>query len=202
MNINVKTNIITILVDGFMSENVEPKKQWKGFLDYFKNNETMFYFYKWPASKMPNIFFNDASYRAELSGAILAYLLISNKFKKFQINLIGYSLGNHVIKYCIMELYKIYCNSGRTHFANLKNVIFIAGATEISNNNEWKNYIKKLIGDRIINCYSKNDDFVLGELYNFYKNGRPIGLEPLSILDNDNSQNLQLVKNYEFSYGH
>ena len=189
VNINVKTNIITILVDGFMSENKEPKKQWKGFLDYFKNNETMFYFYKWPASKMPNIFFNDASYRAELSGAILAYLLISNKFKKFQINLIGYSLGNHVIKHCIMELYKIYCNSGRTHFANLKNVIFIAGATEISNNNEWKNYIKKLIGDRIINCYSKNDD-VLGELYTFYKtNGRPIGLEPLSILDNDKTFN-------------
>ncbi|MBP5332557.1 MAG: hypothetical protein J6Y66_00080, partial [Bacteroidales bacterium] len=49
VNINVKTNNITILVDGFMSENDDPKKKWKPLLDFFNNNETMFYFYGWPA---------------------------------------------------------------------------------------------------------------------------------------------------------
>ena len=200
VNINVKTNSITILVDGFMSEDDNPKRKWKAFLDYFKNNETMFYFYGWPASNL-SVRFNHASERASLCGYILAYLLISQKFKHFQINLIGFSLGNQIIKHCLKALYKIFVTSGGTHFANLKNIIFIAGATQIKNVNKWKTIFKKLIGDRIINCYS-NSDYALKWLYKAYKSKTAIGSGPLLIEDNENSQRCQLVENYEFFHFH
>ena len=198
VNINVKTNNITILVDGFMSENDDPKKKWKPLLDFFNNNETMFYFYGWPASSKPSFRFNQASERANLCGYILAYILISQKFKHFQISLIGFSLGNQIIKHCLKALYKIFVISRGTHFANLKNIIFIAGATQIKKLNKWKKIFKELIGDRIINCYSR-DDFALRKFYKIYKAKKtPIGIEPLLIEDNDNSQRCQLVENNEF----
>ena len=202
VNINVKTNNITILVDGFMSQNKNPKEQWKTLLDYFDNNETMFYFYRWPSSTIPSLRFNEASERASLCGYFLAFLLISKKFKHFQINLIGFSLGNQVIKHCLKALYKIFEISRGTHFANLKNIIFIAGAIQIKNVNKWKTIFKKLIGDRIINCYSKEDD-VLGTLYKLYKSEKTaIGSGPLLVEDYNNSQRYQLVENREFTYGH
>ncbi len=52
--------------------------------------------------------FLEARERAKICGKILAYMLISSEYlRKFQINLIGFSLGNHVIKHCIKELDKI-----------------------------------------------------------------------------------------------
>ena len=70
----------------------------------------------------------DAKKRAKLCGKILAYILISsNFFKDFEINLVGYSLGNDVLKYCIKKLIKLH-KIDKNNFVNLKNYILI-GAT-------------------------------------------------------------------------
>lgn len=114
-------------------------------------------------------------------------------FNGFQINLIGFSLGNHVITNCLRELYEMESN------IKLKNIICIAGATQMDDKDKWKKIIEKLVVDRFINCYSKNDE-ILGQLYKTAtgKNS-PIGLSEL-IIKNDKEKDL--VHNYQFSYGH
>ena len=140
--------------------------------------------------------FLNAKELAKICGKILAYMLVSSEYlRKFQMNLVGFSLGNHVIKHCIKELYRI---KNYKKIVKLKNVIFIAGATQISNSLKWKNYINELITDRIINCYSKNDE-ALSIGYKFATKKGPIGLNELIIKD-DNKNNM--VENYQFSYGH
>ena len=199
MDANKSSNIITILIDGFRTEHKAEHTQFEDFFDFFKK-ETLFYVYKWPSFTKLGINFLEASKRARLCGILLAYILITKEFKNYQINLIGFSLGNHVIKHCIKALYNVYQTSNGAKFANLKNIIFIAGATKIGNKNKWKNYIKKLIGERVINCYSKND-FALSFGYSLAMDKKAIGLEPLIITDNEN-ENKQLVENYEFQFGH
>jgi hypothetical protein len=199
MSSNINTNIITILIDGFRSEDKVESIQWEGFLDYFQN-QTFFYSYKWPSYGDLGWNFFEAQKRAEICGDILANIIVTKQFKDYQINLVGFSLGNHVINHCLQTLYEIYQTSEGAKFANLKNIILIAGATEIENSDKWRNCIKKLIGERIINIYSKNDNVI--SLSNFLKIlKRPIGMRPLKITDNENP-NKKLVENYEFKYGH
>jgi len=194
MNPNVKnSNTITILIDGFRTEKRIESNQWEGFLNYF-DNQTLFYAYKWPSFGDFGFQFFEARKRAEICGKILANIIITKMFKDYQINLVGFSLGNHVINHCLQTLYKIYQTSGGSKFANLKNIILIAGATKIKDINEWRDIIKKLIGERIINCYSKKD-YVLKILRN------PIGSMHLKINDNENPEK-ELVENYEFQFGH
>ena len=197
MNININSNTITILIDGFRTENKDESIQWEGFLNYFEN-QTLFYSYKWPSFGRLGWNFPKAKERAEICGEILANIIITNQFKDYQINLIGFSLGNHVINHCLQTLYEIYQISEGAKFANLKNIIFIAGATQIDNTDKWRNCIKKLIGERIINIYSKKDyAIVCSKLFI----ERPIGRSPLKIIDDENPGK-ELVKNYEFQYGH
>ena len=198
MNSNINSNTITILIDGFRTENKVESIQWEGFLNYFEN-QTLFYSYKWPSF---NASFNflKAQKRAEICGEILANIIITKQFKDYQINLVGFSLGNHVINHCLQTLYEIYQTSGGAKFANLKNIILIAGATKIENSFEWRDCIKKLIGERVINIYSKKDDVIFcANFFGFLE--KPIGMRPLKIIDNENPKK-ELVENYEFQYGH
>ena len=209
---NVYSNTITILIDGFTTQGKNPLEQWKGLVDFF-DNESMFYFYNWPSDSVENILnkgvfkainnasihFASAKNRAKVCGKLLAYILYSSKFfPNFQINLIGFSLGNHVLKNCIKELGKINNNK---NFVKIKNVILIAAATRISNKNIWKKYIEEIIIDRFINCYSKEDD-VLKWLFGLCMLKQAVGND---ILEIKNDNNVNLVSNYDFTlnkFGH
>ena len=214
LDANIFSNTITIIIDGFTTQTQNQIKEWKDLVNSFQN-ETMFYFYKWPTDSFKNIFdkgilnglmnisknFYSATARAKICGKLLALILLSSKFfKNFQINLIGFSLGNHVIKHCLKELYK-YNNINKKNFIKLKNVILIAGATHISGNKLWKQYIENYIIDRFINCYSRVDE-VLSLAYAKCMSKKAVGSEELIIKD-DNGNNM--VKNYDFTldnFGH
>jgi hypothetical protein len=214
LDVNIFSNTITIIVDGFTTQTQNQINEWKDLVNLFQN-ETMFYFYKWPTDSFKNIFdkgildglrdisknFYSATARAKVSGKLLAYILLSSKFfKNFQINLIGFSLGTHVIKHCLKELYK-YNNINNKNFTKLKNVILIAGATHISGNKLWKQYIENFIIDRFINCYSEADK-VLSFAYNMCMSKKAVGSGEL-IIEDDNGNNM--VKNYDFTpenFGH
>ena len=209
---NIYSNTITILIDGFTTEDKNHIDQWRGLIEYF-DKETLFYCFKWPSDSQNNIFkegifngikkvskcFVSAKNRAKICGKMLAYILLSNNFfNNFQINLIGFSLGNHVIKHCIKELYKL---NNFNHFVKLKNVILIAAATHIKNKNLWEKYIEEMIIDRFINCYSKVDK-VLSLAYSTCMLKEAQGNYPLEI-KNEKGQNL--VLNYDFTpdnFGH
>lgn len=192
----IKSNTITILIDGFRTQLKEPYDQWKKLIKELES-ETIFYFFKWPSGNfgynLMNHFCNSKE-RAKFSGKLLAHILISNQFLKgYQINLIGFSLGNQVIKHCLYEL-----NLMKSNF-RLKNVILIAGATQIKNEKAMKEIIENYIVDKFINCYSKND-YILNKFY-IPATGQndPVGLNELII---KNDKNINLVTNYEFQSGH
>ena len=76
---------------------------------------------------------------SKFAGILLADILISNQiFNNYQINLVGFSLGANVIKYCIKEL-SIYNNkyNYKDNYVTLKNVILIGGATHIKHEDKW-----------------------------------------------------------------
>jgi hypothetical protein len=218
---NIFSNTITILVSGYTNEESNPIDNWKDFINYFKK-ETMFYHFNWPSSTIPKVFFTfwkcitqfkKATLRAEICGKILAYIIYSNTiFKNFQINLVGFSLGNHVIKHCIKELYNLNHNSGNInnpilltkneniYQINIKNIIFIAGATHLKKRYKWKNYINETIIDKCNNCHTDND-WVLKYLYRPAMSKIPLGIEKVNI----NHENKNLIENYDFhkyGFGH
>ena len=213
----VFTNTITIIIDGFTTEDSDPMEKWKHFINYFKR-ESMFYFFKWPSDSFNNIknqgikkalrfgskSFSTATERAKICGKILAYIIYSNEiFKNFQINLVGFSLGNHVIKYCIKELSKLnelYANNKEDNEMFLKNVILVAAATSLKHQDKWIKYAREIIVDKFKNCFSKVDK-VLQYLYGLCMMKTAIGRDELNIIYN----NKNLVENYDFTpynYGH
>ena len=192
----IKSNTITILIDGFRTQLREPFKQWEKLIDALKS-DTIFYFYRWPSGNfgynMINHFSNTKE-RAKFSGKLLAHILESNQFLKgYQINLIGFSLGNQVIKYCLYELNRI-----KSKFI-FKNVILIAAAIQLKEEATIKEIIENMIADKFINCYSKKD-YVLNKFY-IPATGQndPVGLNELII---KNNENINLVNNHEFQSGH
>ena len=218
---NIFSNTKTILISGYTNEESNPIDNWKDFINYFKK-ETMFYHFNWPSSTIPKVFFTfwkcitqfkKATLRAEICGKILAYIIYSNTiFKNFQINLVGFSLGNHVIKHCIKELYNLNHNSGNInnpilltkneniYQINIKNIIFIAGATHLKKRYKWKNYINETIIDKCNNCHTDND-WVLKYLYRPAISKIPLGIEKVNI----NHENKNLIENYDFhkyGFGH
>ena len=193
---SIKSNTITILIDGFRTQLREPYKQWEKLINALKS-DTIFYFYRWPSGNfgynMINHFSNTKE-RAKFSGKLLAHILESNQFLKgYQINLIGFSLGNQVIKYCLYELNRI-----KSKFT-FKNVILIAAAIQLKEEATIKEIIENMIADKFINCYSKKD-YVLNNFY-IPATGQeyPVGLNELII---KNNENINLVNNYEFQSGH
>ena len=222
---NVFSNNIVIIIDGFLNENSNPMVKWKDFIDYFKK-EAMFYYYRWPSDSWYNVLnkwipifcslggqFRSANVRAKIAGKILAYIIYSNTiFKNFQINLVAFSLGNHVIKHCIKELYKLNYNMKNidktiilskpenNYPIYIKNVIFCAAATYFKNINSWIRYKQEIIVDKFKNCYS-DEDWILGLPYLLSMFTFPIGKYKLNI----NYKGKNLVENYDFSkynFGH
>ena len=222
---NVFSNNIVIIIDGFLNEDSNPIVKWKDFIDYFKK-EAMFYYYRWPSDSWDNFIdkwipifrslggqFRSANVRAKIAGKILAYIIYSNTiFKNFQINLVAFSLGNHVIKHCIKELYKLNYNMKNidktiilskpenNYPIYIKSVIFCAAATYFKNINSWIRYKQEIIVDKFKNCYS-DEDWVLGLPYLLSMFTFPIGKDKLNI----NYKGKNLVENYDFSkynFGH
>ncbi len=205
------SNLITILISGFGSENDTFSLSWKIFIDNDPTNTT-YYFYRWPGDSSLNIFlkslplslghlvfntklpqiFKESKERAANSGKLLALILKSRKFfgdKK--INLVGFSLGCHVIKFCLKELG---CSDEGKNIIN--NVLFLGGATTFKNKSSWFNLLNKIVKGRIINCFSKKDE-VLKNLYTRYSEKDPIGGDKLDI--NDGRGGKTIVENYDFT---
>ena len=137
-------------------------KQWNDFIEYFKN-ETNIYFYNWAEASENQILKNgdkkkivkktedyiSARKKAKLSGKLLAYILYSFKFfKEFQINLVGFGLGNNVIKQCLKELLGL---NNVNKFIKIKNVILISAVNHMKKINLWKIFMENLIIDKFIN---------------------------------------------------
>ena len=171
-------SIVTISISGLYSSFSDNEEDWKylinGIEKIYKNNIT--YYYNWPSSYINlldliiNISdFNQTKKKAKYCGQILGLIIASNIFfPNCKINLIAFSLGNHVLKYCLKQLEKY----DKLHLIN--DIIFIAGATTLSK--KWENRFNKVNG-KIFNCYSSHD---LALLYSYTITGKnPIGINEL-----------------------
>ena len=208
---NYYSSEITILISGFGAESDNHSILWKNLIS--SNRSAMFYFYQWPGDSFMKIIlksipnkiplingiqvfdssisnaFLSAKKRAKICGKILGLILSSKKFfENCQINLIGFSLGTHIIKNCIKELYNLTIENNI-----INNVMFIAGATHIQQM-KWNNIFNEVVNGRIINCYSKND-YVLKYLFQPCVEKKPIGWDKLIIDDENNSK----IENYNMT---
>ena len=202
---NRKSHTITILISGFLSQ-LDDFDSWKLFYDFDKENSN-YYLFKWPSSNvltfvvrtLSNIFFSGTSFlccykKAECAGKILALFLLSNKeFYDCQINLVGFSLGCHVLINCLKEL-----NEFRNNKFMINNVLLMGGATVIEDSDKilWRNIFRENVAGRIINCFSTFDD-VLSYLFKVCIMKTPIGIQKLNIKDENGEY--QIVEDYDFS---
>ena len=155
---NEKT--ILILISGYLSSNSDHFDEWNQLINLYKKRfpNPIIYFLNWPSSdiSLQKLIFHRRDFRktrerAKYCGKLLALMMMSDKiFNGFKINLAAFSLGNHVLKNCLKELE----NFGRLDIIN--NIIFLAGATNITNSYKWENRLKSISGN-IINCYSDVD---------------------------------------------
>ena len=98
--------------------------------------------------------FEEAYKNASISGEILSYIIGSkNFFGNAKINLVGHSLGCRVIYCCLEEL--------KTDYKNLtgiiNDIIFLAGATELSDDDFGK-IVKEYVNGRFIHCFNTDDE--------------------------------------------
>jgi hypothetical protein len=203
-------NTITIFVSGFGSQNDIHCVEWKKYIEYDQNST--YYFYHWPGYTFPKIIwaslpltltgikfdtnlpkvFMDSIKKAKSSGKFLSLILRSRLFfGNRQINLVGYSLGCHVIKHCLKEL-----STGEDGKNLINDVTFMAGATTFKNKLNWHRILTKLVGGRIINCHSEVD-YILKYLYRSCTDKIPIGMRSIDINDGINLRNI--VENYDFT---
>ena len=205
------SNIVTILISGFGSENDVHSLTWKLYIENDPINST-YYFYHWPGDSFTKIFmkslpmnfgqlildsnlpgvFDNSKQKAENSGKLLSIILASRKFfGDLKINLVGFSLGCHVIKHCLKEM---------RDFENSENIIndvlFMGGATTFKKQSGWYNIFNKIVKGRIINCYSKKDN-ILGKLYSKCTGKDPIGQNKLDIKNGKEGKNI--IENYDFT---
>ena len=138
--------------------------------------------------------FRNASRKAGLSGKLLGTLLASKQFFPFQsVTLVGFSLGVHVIKNCIKQMYKINKYTEIDCRDVIENVILIAGATSMyKKEGKYKDIFNTIVSRNIIQCYSKADD-VLNVLYRTAMNKEPVGISELKL------NGLEKIKNCDFS---
>ena len=225
INNNINSNTITIIIDGYADEknkkekkkdinsiaqNTNRLKEWNDFIGYFKN-ETNIYFYNWADASEKQILWNgdkkkiikkNENYKisrnkAKLSGKLLAYILYSFKFfKEFQINLIGFGLGNNVIKQCLKELYGL---NNVNKFITIKNVILISAVNHMKKIYLWKKYMEDIIIDKFINCYSTVDEILKAlSLIGGEENKNLISAGNKALLFK-NSNGVNMVLNYDFT---
>ena len=150
---------ICILIDGKYSNRYNLPTL-HSYLYQNINSNCDFYTYKWQTpTNNAELYYNKKV--AKFYGKLLAYIITSRTIFKFQcINLIGYSLGCHVIKHCLIELNKISSKIDTDDILN--DVIFIGGATNL-NMVKFPNILNN-IGGRVINVFSERD--VLLKEYN------------------------------------
>ena len=203
----VTSNTVTILISGFGSENDIHSIEWKKYIESAPMN-TNYYFYHWPGdslakiilkslpigkldSDLPQVFL-ESKKKAVISGKLLALIIKSNKFfENRQINLVAFSLGNHVVKNCIKEL-----SNYNDCKCIINDVTLIAGATTLKNKINWYNRFTKVVGGRIVNCFSEKD-YVLKLLYSNCTGNYPIGSHEVFI--NDGLDGNNIVENYNFT---
>ena len=133
----------------------------------------------------PEEIFIRAMNNAKYSGQLLACILICKKFFNIQtINLIGFSLGCHVIKNCIKFLYNIDKNYNIDCSDIIKDVYLIAGATTIKEEkiDIYRNIFSEIINGKLVNAFSMEDE-VLNNLYKYARNKKPIGNSKLDLGD-------------------
>ena len=148
----------------------------------------------------PGKSFVDSSNKAALSGKILALILSSKLFFKFQsITLIGFSLGTHVAKHCLKQMYELQFKHNIQCDNIIKDVVLIAGATCMKGNEEkFKNIFSNMINGKLINCFSK-EDLVLNYLYTSCMDKKPIGNSKLELNGYENLVNIDFTP---FHLGH
>lgn len=93
--------------------------------------------------------FNLAKNRSEKAGRILADALINKVQGERPITLVGYSLGAHVIYFCLKTL------AERKAFGLVDTVVFI-GAPIPSNRKHWQ-VMRSVIAGKLFNVYSESD---------------------------------------------
>ena len=181
---------ITIIVDGsifndilLISNNKELSHK-EIFCSFFTNNEynnTDFYCYDWQSINYEE---NSQTKKvAKFYGKLLAYIIISREIFTFQtINLIGFSMGCNIIKYCLLEINKL--NEKSIYSDIINNVIFIGGCTNIKMD-KHPNIFESIVG-KIINIFSKTDK----DLIEYDKTA--IGLNPLET-KNENVDKYQII---------
>ena len=199
------SDTVTILVSGFLSENCKHEEDWKNYIEFYGKENNTFYCFQWPSEtpgstvfkSLNNLFelrfnnlgvvFKNSKQNAKVSGNLLGLLLTEGLFfQSKQINLVGFSLGCHVVKNCIRELYQ----NGKTGDDKLLgDVKFFGGATCLENKQNWQKIFKETIGGSIYNFYSKEDD-VLKKLFKLCIHKEPIGLKELLL---ENSYNVDLT---------
>ena len=142
----------------------------------------------------------DSSNKAALSGKILAFILASKLFFKFQtITLIGFSLGTHVAKHCLKQMYEFQFKHNIQCDNIIKDVVLIAGATCMKGNEDkFKNIFSNMINGKLINCFSK-EDLVLNYLYTSCMDKKPIGNSELELNGYKNLINIDFTP---FHLGH
>ena len=138
--------------------------------------------------------FVDCKNKATLSGKILGLILASKLFLKFQtVTLVSFSLGTHVTKNCIKQMYNLHYKEHIPCNDIIKNVILIAGATSmIKKEEKYKHIFSKMINGKFINCYSKEDQ-VLNILYTGSMNKKPIGNSELELNGYENLKNIDFT---------
>ena len=148
----------------------------------------------------PGKSFIDSSSKAALSGKILAFILASKVFFQFQtVTLVGFSLGTHVTKNCIKQMYKLHYKEHIPCNDIIKDVVLIAGATCMKDKEDkYKNIFSKMINGKFINCFSKEDQ-VLNILYTGCMKKKPIGNSELELNGYENLKNIDFTP---FHLGH
>lgn len=185
---------VTILISGFLSQHSNHAIEWKEYIMNYKPKTNIFFF-QWPSESIftalikicaNNLkikieegpeFFQKAKANAKISGEILALILREIPiFKDKKINLVGFSLGCHVIKYCLEELWK----SSNDDNAFINDVTIFGGATTFINEEKWSRVLKEVVKGNFYNCYSTHDN-ILSFLYQPCIFKKPLGLYPSKI---------------------
>ena len=158
---DINSTQITIIIDGSISNDIlltSNKKELSHkevFSSFFTNNEytnSDFYLYDWQSVNYEEL--SNTKKVSKFYGKLLAYIINSREIFTFQtLNLVGYSMGCNIIKYCLLELNKINEKSNYSDIIN--NVIFIGGCINIKFD-KHPNIFDSITG-KIINIFSKGD---------------------------------------------
>ena len=148
---------ITIVIDGsidpdiLLDSNEKILSHKDRLYSFFVNNEytnSDFYGYDWQTVNYKDI--KRCKHVSKFYGKYLAYIINSREIFKFQtINIIGFSMGCNVIKYCLLELNKLNCNE------IINNIIFLGGCINL----KMEKYpeIFRNVAGKIVNVYSRAD---------------------------------------------